>query len=258
MKESKKIGIVGLGKMGSTIARMLSKAGYDVSGYDLSEIKLPQKIAVKSTFSELLKDEQPLILAVKPAQINAVASIITDNRLIISIAAGVGIEQLNEFRNVKGPTIRAMPNTPLISGHGVTVLCAAEDCTETAKEEALELFKTGGEAFFIENENWMHAITAISGSGPAFIELILQTIEDAGVYLGLPRDTARKLVLETTAGTTHMIKKSQKAPQDHIHDVTSPAGTTIAGLKTLKDYSVERGIWRAIVQAAERSRQLGS
>ncbi|MES0489246.1 MAG: pyrroline-5-carboxylate reductase [Leptospirales bacterium] len=255
--EQKKVVVIGLGNMGGAIAKALAASNYLVTGYDVREVKITKKIIIAATLEEAFIERVPVILAVKPHYIAEMTAKIPDGRLIVSVAAGVPVHTIDGHRKVPGSTIRVMPNTPALVKQGITALYANEITSKVEKEFCLEIFSAVGEAFYIENEDWMHAITAISGSGPAFVELFMQTMEDGGVSLGLPRDVARKLVIQTVIGTGELVKKSKKAPQELIHDVTSPGGTTIAGLQTLKDYSVERGILRAIRRAARRSRQLG-
>lgn len=252
-----RISIIGLGKMGASIARMLARAGYEVYGYDVTDVKVTSKVELCSDIPDLLSKEAPVVLAVKPHHLSAVLSKIKDARLVISVAAGVSLKQLEVARGKAGPTIRVMPNTPLSIKEGVSALFCGSAVTDEEREYAMEVFSHGGEAFFIENEELMHVVTAISGSGPAFVELFMQTMEDAGVLEGLPRDMARRIAIQTVAGTARMVMKGARSPQEHIHDVTSPGGTTIAGLKTLKDFNFERALLRGIQSAADRSRELG-
>lgn len=254
----KKIGIIGMGKMGAPIARMLARADYEVTGYDIEEIRLSSKIEVASSVDSLLEQKAPVILAVKPNLIGEIAAKVPDNRLIISVAAGVDLASIAKARKVPGPVIRVMPNAPLAIKEGISVLCAGEGVTEEEKQFALDIFLHGGDAFYIEDEKNMHIVTALSGSGPAFVELFLQTMEDAGVLMGLSRPTARRLSLATVHGTAKMVQKSARSPQEFIHDVTSPGGTTIAGLQVLKDFGMERALLRAIKRSAQRSSELGS
>lgn len=255
--------IAGLGKMGSTVAQLALKAGYRVYAFDPSEAaikaagSLKNKITIETSFSALLQQKAPLILAVKPDNIDNLCSQIKDDRLIISIAAGISVTQIHKNRGVKGPDIRVMPNTPLLVKQGMTVLYAAENVSEENKNLALELFIQGGEAFFIEKEEQMHIVTGLSGSGPAFVYLFIQALEDAGVLNGLGRDMARNLAIQTVIGAAELTAKSKKSPQELIHDVTSPGGTTIRGIKALKDHSFESAVINAISRAADRSQELG-
>jgi len=256
---SKEIGIIGLGKMGSVIAGLLVKTGYSVVGIDTSKEAaktLQDKINFSTDLKNLLKTEIPVILAVKPALIPETVSQIPDKRLLISIAAGISLASIQYHRKVSGPVIRVMPNTPFLIEKGMSVLCADKTCSGAEKKLALEVFSKGGEAFFIDNEAHMHAVTALSGSGPAFVELFLQALEDAGVYNGLPRDISRKLALKTAGGTISLVENQNRPAQDHIMDVTSPGGTTIYGIKALKKYGFENAVYEAVKKAADRSREI--
>jgi pyrroline-5-carboxylate reductase len=252
----KKISVIGLGKMGSAIAKNLGKHGYEVFGHDVFDVKMGKTVQVFSTLDELLEKKTALIVCVKPAQVQGVLEKVTDNRLVISVAAGLSTKKLKSLRYVDGATIRVMPNTPFLINEGISALYACPDSGDEEKNFALEIFQSGGEAFYIANEDMMHAITGLSGSGPAFVELFIQAMEDAGVLLGLPRDMARSLAAQTTAGSARLVQKSGRSPQDLIHDVTSPGGTTISGIQALKDFSFERAVIRAVKRAAEKSRQL--
>jgi len=238
------------------IAKNLAKHGYEVYGSDISEVKPGKSIHLMQSTGELIEQNIPLIVCVKPADVKDILEKITDNRLVISIAAGLTVKKLKAFRYTDGAIIRVMPNAPFLVNEGVSVLFACPDTSDSEKEFALEIFKSGGTAFFIQKEDMMHAITGLSGSGPAFVELFIQSLEDAGVLMGLPRDMARMLATQTTLGSARLVQKSDRSPQDLIHDVTSPGGTTIAGIQTLKDFSMERAVIRAVKKSAEKSRQL--
>lgn len=251
------VSIIGLGKMGSAIAAMLLKKGYRVQGLDkVSPQRIPAAIEQASSLTELLDKDTPVLLAVKPYDVENVVSQITDDRLIISVAAGVTMKQLLSWRPSPGPVVRAMPNTPLLVRRGVTALYASENVSEEMRTWTRNLFGSGGESFFIEKEEWMHAITGLSGSGPAFAYLFLQALEDGGVLEGLPRDLSRMLALETLAGAAELVRRRKISPQDAVHEVTSPAGTTIRGVQALKEYGLEAAVMQAVSSAAERSREL--
>jgi len=252
----KKIGIIGLGKMGLAIGKNLARHGYEVFGYDPVEVKPGKTFHIMGGLDELFERDIPLIVAVKPGQVEGVVERIPDKRLVISIAAGLSTKKIKSFRFADGPTIRVMPNTPFLINEGISALFACPDTGDEDKAFALEIFQCGGEAFYIANEDMMHAITGLSGSGPAFAELFIQAMEDAGVLMGLPREMARALAAQTTAGAARLVQKSGRSPQELIYDVTSPGGTTITGIATLKDFSFERAVIRAVKKAAEKSRLL--
>ncbi|MDH5716782.1 MAG: pyrroline-5-carboxylate reductase [Spirochaetia bacterium] len=252
------INIIGLGKMGTAIAKLLIKTGYTINAYDIDENKkkTQKKVVFHNDIKSLLSVKAPVIAAVKPSQMAEVLAQITDNRLVISIAAGVNLQTLNNLRKVKGPVIRVMPNTPFLIGKGISVLCADSNSSELDKKLSLEIFQKGGDAIFISDEKLMHTVTSLSGSGPAFVEIFLQSLEDAGVLNGLSRDLARLLALKTTIGTAAMVEKSGKSPYEHIFDVTSPGGTTIAGIKALKENNFENAVLEAVEKAVLQSKKL--
>jgi pyrroline-5-carboxylate reductase len=252
----KKISIAGLGKMGMALGKTMAKHGYEVHGFDVMEVKPGKTIKLMHSFEDLVFINAPVIIAVKPNQVAGILDQIKDNRLVISIAAGVSLKKLKSMRGIDGPTIRVMPNTPCVVNEGISAMCASSECTDEQKEFALEAFQTGGDAFYIQNENLMHAITGLSGSGPAYVELFIQALEDAGVLLGIPREMARRLAVQTVAGTAKLVQKSNRSPQDLIHDVTSPGGTTISGIETLKVFGFERAVMRAVKKAALKSLEI--
>ena len=257
-----KVAIVGLGRMGSAIAKSLLKASYEVHGHDTNEDvqkefkNYKNKLVFHKRLESLIAEGLPVILAVKPSLVKKILAEIDDNRLVISIAAGVSIGFLNASRTKTGPIVRAMPNTPLQIGQGITCLIENEFCTDAEKDFTYEIFETGGDVVFLDSESKMHAVTALSGSGPAFLYLVLQALEDGGVLMGLPRELARQLVMRTASGAASLQKKTNASPQELIHEVTSPGGTTVQGLKILKKFGVENAIQDAIRFATERSLQI--
>lgn len=259
-KEIKKVGVVGLGNMGKAIANMLVQANYDVYGYDIVDEKslhLSKKINFIDSLPELYRQKMPMVMAVKPAQMQTSIAKVPDNRLLISIAAGLSYSHLLSFRRVEGPVIRAMPNTPLQIKNGATALFAGHSCTQEDIDFAVELFNAGGTCTLLKNEKLMHVVTAVSGSGPAYLYLLAQSMEDGAVMMGLPRELARDLVTQTLIGSAAMLKKKNASPQELIHEVTSPAGTTAVALKALKRYGFENALQEAISRAATRSVELG-
>lgn len=258
------LGIVGLGKMGSALAQGLS-GKYEIVGYEKSEAvakdlrpSLVKKIRIAASLEELLELAGPVILAVKPAQIPQVVSAIGDHRLIVSIAAGVSVKTIDSARKENGPTIRAMPNTPLVIKRGITAFTGNKYCTGDDIQMAREIFENVGEAIYLEQEKLLHAVTGLSGSGPAYVYLFLQNLEDAGVLLGLTRADSRKLALQTVLGSAELARQSQVAPQELAHDVTSPGGTTAVALKSLHRHGFPNAVMEAVTAATRRSVELAS
>ena len=259
---TEKIAIIGVGKMGGAIARSLLKANIDVIAYDTDKSvsdhfkKLKKQPNFVGSLTELYAEKAPVILAVKPNLLANMVSEIPDDRLVISVAAGVKLRNIDEARKEAGSTLRAMPNLPIQVGSGITALIGNAKASEEDLETAKAIFSAGGEVILLNREEQMHAVTALSGSGPAFVMLFAQALEDGGVLMGLERSMARELALQTMNGSLQLRKKSNSAPQDIIHDITSPGGTTIVGLKALKKFGFENVVQEAIRTAVERSFQL--
>lgn len=259
-----KIGIVGLGKMGSALAQALS-TNYEIIGFEKSEAaskslrtSLLKKIRLASSLDELMDFAQTVIVATKPAQVAQVVESVPDHRLVISIAAGISLKSLDAARNENGPTIRAMPNTPLLIKRGITAFAGNKFCTDEDIQAAREIFASTGEVIFLEQEKLLHAVTGLSGSGPAYVYLFLQNLEDAGVLLGLTRADSRRLAIQTVLGSAELVRQSHAAPQELIHDVTSPGGTTAVALKSLHRHGFPNAILEAVTAATRRSVELAT
>ncbi|HNA78836.1 MAG TPA: pyrroline-5-carboxylate reductase [Turneriella sp.] len=257
-----KIGIVGLGKMGSALAQALA-GKYEITGFEKSEqsVKnlrpsLTKKIRLAGSMEQLVEESTTIIIATKPAQVTQVVEAIPDHRLIISIAAGVALKSIDAARSANGPTIRAMPNTPMMIRRGITAFTGNKFCTEEDITVVRELFENTGEAIYLEQEKLLHAVTGLSGSGPAYVYLFLQNLEDAGVLLGLSRADSRKLAISTVLGSAELVRQSHEAPQQLIHDVTSPGGTTAVALKSLHRHNFPNAVQEAVTAATRRSVEL--
>ncbi len=257
-----KIGIIGLGKMGSAMAQALSTK-YEVIGFDPSEAaikalrpSLVKKIQVVESLQALVEKSQMAIIATKPQQVGKAAAAIEDHRLVISIAAGVALKTIDAARGAHGPTIRAMPNTPMQIRRAMTAFTGNKFCTDEDITLTRTLFESTGEALYLDQEKLLHAVTGLSGSGPAYVYLFLQSLEDAGVLLGLTRADSRKLAITTVLGSTELTRQSQRSPQELIHDVTSPGGTTAVALKSLHRHAFPHAVIEAVTAATRRSVEL--
>ena len=258
----KHIVIIGLGKMGLALCKVLCR-DLEVHGLETSKQavkKIPpfikNKIILYDDMDSLSNHNFPVILAVKPDQIQEVISQIKDDRLIISIAAGINIARIESWRKKQGGVIRVMPNMPFRINMGMSCLMANSRVSPEILEEITQLFSRGGEVIVLDKEDDFHAVTALSGSGPAFLFYFIQAMEDSGVHLGLKREVARKLAIQTVLGSSTMAKRLNDSPQELIHEITSPGGTTIAGLITMKDFGFDRSVYRAFLKAASRSKQI--
>jgi pyrroline-5-carboxylate reductase len=198
---------------------------------------------------------------VKPAQAaKAVAALhesgLSPKTLLISILAGTTLQQLEAQTPGGNPWVRAMPNTPCVVGEGMTVICAGSQATPGHLARARQVFECVGKCLPAD-ESYFNAITALSGSGPAYQYLIMEAFADAGVREGLPRDLALSLVAQTALGAAKMVQSSGRHPAALRDDVTTPAGCTIGGLLMLEDGKIRSVLARAIEEATQIAGRLG-
>ncbi len=202
-----------------------------------------------------------LLLAIKPQVFTAVAaelaSVLAKSvPLIISILAGVSLSQLEEaFPQL--PVIRAMPNTPATVGAGMTAISLGAQAGDRDKQTAQQLFSAVGEVVEVP-ETLMDAVTGLSGSGPAYVALFVEALSDGGVAAGLPRAIATQLALQTVRGTVQLLQETQMHPAELKDRVTSPGGTTIAGVTELERAGFRAGLIAAVKAASQRSQELGA
>lgn len=271
LPEGRTLGVIGAGVMGQTLLRGLLESGIVSPGEVWATTKSAEscKRVAASLGIEAECDYRPrvpsagiLLLCVKPRQLASVVQKLKDahlppDTLLISIAAGVTVSQLEGMLGTENPWIRAMPNTPCIVREGMTVLCGGTHAAETHLTTAHQIFSAVGLCQVVD-ELYFNAITALSGSGPAYIYLIIEALADAGVRVGLPRDLALTLVAQTVMGATKMVQESGRHPASLRDDVTTPAGCTIAGLLMLEDGKIRSVLARAIEEATRTAAQLGN
>lgn len=212
------------------------------------------------TDAELPRGTAPdiAVFAVKPNLVVDQAQLLSEalsGRLAISIAAGIALERL-ETAAPDAQWVRAMPNQPAVVGEAATGLCAGKNLSSDGRALASALFDALGIAVWIEDEPLMHAVTGLSGSGPAFVALVAEAMEDAGVRCGLPRSTARQLALQTLRGSASQMQQSGDTPAALKDAVTSPGGTTIAGIEAAESAGLRAALMQAIQAATHRSREL--
>ncbi|MEB9506156.1 pyrroline-5-carboxylate reductase ProI [Bacillus anthracis] len=224
--------------------------------------ELHQKYGVKGTHNkkELLTDTNILFLAMKPKDI-AEALIpfkeyIHHNVLIISLLAGVSTHSIKNLLQKDVPIIRAMPNTSAAILKSATAISPSKHATKEHIQTAIALFETIGLVSVVEEED-MHAVTALSGSGPAYIYYVVEAMEEAAKKIGLKEDVAKSLILQTMIGAAEMLKASEKHPSILRKEITSPGGTTEAGIEVLQEHKFQQALISCITQAAQRSHNLG-
>jgi len=203
------------------------------------------------------------LLAVKPQVMRAVCEALAplaqaQRPLVVSIAAGITATQLQRWLGGGIAVVRAMPNTPALLGAGITGLFASTEVDANGRERAVNLMSSAGKTVWIGSEAQMDAVTAVSGSGPAYIFLLAEAMEAAALAEGLPAEAARALVLETVLGAARMLTESGEDPAELRRRVTSPGGTTQAAIETFEAGGLRELVASAIRNATERGRQLSA
>lgn len=270
-----KLGVIGGGVMGEAIlSRLIAQQVYRPEEIRVSEPQrhrqevLAHKYGVKVTADNRATagESQVLLLAIKPQVFEAVATDLAlregdihqgteELPIVISILAGVSLSQLESVFD-RQPVIRAMPNTPATVGAGITAIAPGKAVTPTQMEQARAIFASVGEVVEVP-EPLMDAVTGLSGSGPAYVALMIEALTDGGVAAGLPRAIASKLALSTVWGTAQLLQETQLHPAQLKDQVTSPGGTTIAGITQLERAGFRSALIEAVQAAYQRSQQLG-
>lgn len=208
----------------------------------------------------ILDSDGIIILAVKPQTLEYVFSDlngkIDKRRSVASIIAGVGLKTIQNGLS-HNAIIRIMPNTPAQISEGMTVWTASSEVPESDKTTVSKILDTLGDELYVDEEKLIDMSTALSASGPAYIFLFLEALIDSGVYLGMPRDLARKLVLKTVSGSTDLVLKTGKHPAELKDMVTSPAGTTIEALVSMENDGFRAAVINGVRAAYDRSNELG-
>jgi pyrroline-5-carboxylate reductase len=264
-----KIGFIGGGNMGEAmLAAVLDKAlaesksisVSDVSSSRLDYLKKRYSVAVTSANPEAISDKDIVILAVKPQNLPEVMAElkgkIKSAQLVLSIIAGAKIDAISGGLD-HSAVVRAMPNTPAQVGEGMSVWTATPAVTAEQKQAAKAILGAMGKELYVADESYLDMATAVSGSGPAYFFLMFEALVEAAVEIGLPRDMAQELVLQTMLGSGKFIQQSGESPSTLRQKVTSPGGTTAAALTQFEKGGFGELVRRAIKAAYERARELG-
>jgi pyrroline-5-carboxylate reductase len=201
------------------------------------------------------------VFVVKPQDMGAlcdeIAPHVRPGALVVSLAAGITTEFLESHLPQGCPVVRVMPNTPALVDQGMAALAPGVHCDQEHLVEARQLLEAVGRVVVLD-EKHLDAVTAISGSGPAYFFYIVEAMIEAGVFLGLPRSTATELVVQTCYGAATMLRETGEHPSVLREQVTSPGGTTVAALRTLDDHKVRAAFISALEAARDRSHELAS
>jgi pyrroline-5-carboxylate reductase len=255
--------LIGCGRMGSALLKgwRESKAVDKATVVDPALPTLPG-VTVVSSLTEIPGDlPKTILLAVKPQMLDQVmpslAERLPDGALVISIAAGKPIAYFAGRLGKPTAIVRTMPNTPAAIGRGITVCCAGPGVSVAEKDVANRLMAAVGEVTWVEDEMLMHAVTAVSGSGPAYVFHLIEALQAAAEAAGLPSDLAAKLARETVTGAGELARQSTDTPAKLRADVTSPGGTTAAALGVLMaENGLTELMTRAVAAATARSEEL--
>lgn len=233
---------------------------FEADGNRRKKLKSKFKITSFSSNTELVQASEIVLLAVKPQQmaevLEQISPFVTQRNLILSIAAGLDTSFYSRHLPAKTRVIRIMPNLCVMIRQGASGLFAGKLTTKKDKAAALKIFSSSGFATFVDREELLDSVTAVSGSGPAFVYLFLESLISAGCEQGLSKEMSRKLVLQTVSGATAMAEASVESLSEMISKVASKGGTTEAGLKTLENLHFRDAISKTIEAAATRAKEL--
>ncbi|MFP6765639.1 MAG: pyrroline-5-carboxylate reductase [Planctomycetaceae bacterium] len=263
------VGFIGAGKMATALARGIIDSGFvtaervhavDIVPAAAEDFATATGATVHSSNQEVAAAASVIIIAVKPHHVGAVlddlASLLSENHLIVSIAAGVPLSVFQMELGAERRIVRVMPNAPCLVGAAAAGFSLGSAATEQDAELVESMLATVGLAMKVE-ERLLDAVTGLSGSGPAYVYQVIEALSDGGVRVGLPRNTATELAAQTVLGAALMVLKTGEHPGVLKDAVTSAGGTTIAGLHALEQGGLRGTLMNAVEAATQRSRELG-
>lgn len=270
MLKQKNIGLIGTGNMGEALLSGMIEHQVvepdqiwcsDISRQRLEEIKKQYGVHASDKNDDIVSNTDIIVFAVKPQimadVVKASAANLDEHKLVISIAAGVPLTAMSSWLPPNTKLIRAMPNMCVMVQLGMTALVAGSHATADDTRLAREIFDAVGRTVLLGNESLMDAVTGLSGSGPAYVFMVLEALADGGVQMGLAREDALLLASQTILGAAAVYLNANKHPGELKDLVTSPGGTTIAGVGALEKHAIRWAFREAVAQATKRSRELG-
>lgn len=260
-------GFIGCGKMATALVQGVVQSGAiareqivvsDCHAPSAEKLARDAGVRTVATNAELTEATEVIILCVKPNDaLAALREAEAAGKLIISIVAGLPIAKLQDAAGAEARIIRVMPNTPALIHKGAAAFARGRSATPEDAAVAEKIFAAVGAAFEVKEE-LLDVVTGLSGSGPAYAYLAIEALADGGVLMGLPRELAVKLAAQTLAGSAEMVLRTGEHPAALRDMVTSPGGTTIAGLEALEEHGARAAFMAAVRAATERARELGS
>ena len=264
-----RIGFIGAGRMAGALAHGLIQSQFvgsdrvfasDVSKESLKSFVEATQATPVAANADLAATSDVLVLAVKPQHMESVLRDLRDSvgseQLVVSIAAGVTLSTLQDGLGESRRVIRVMPNTPCLVGCGASAFARGSSASDEDAQIVEAMLSTVGLALEVP-ESQLDAVTGLSGSGPAYVFQIIESLSDGGVRMGLPRDAATRLAAQTLLGAARMVLETGRHPGDLKDDVASPGGTTIAGLHALERGGLRAALMDAVEAATVRSQELG-
>ena len=270
MENKTVIGFIGAGNMAYALIKGLLNNGFDASQINISDPneellqhrKSELKVTTYSDNASLLSNSDVIFFAVKPQVLPNVClelkGIVKSKHLFVSIVAGIRSSDINRWLGGNFSLIRTMPNTPALFQSGVTGLFANELVDNEQKSLVSSILSSVGECFWVNEEKLIDAITAISGSGPAYFFLLMESMKQAGIALGLDEETANSLSIQTAYGASLMANKTGKDSRTLRSEVTSPNGTTQSAIESFQDQNFEGIVANATRAAYDRARELSN
>jgi len=265
---TKEIGLIGIGNMGTALLSGIINSEVEKNDniiiYDINQKLLNEKakefnVDSAQNIKVIIQESKFIIIAVKPQVIDIVldelGSLVNENQVIISIAAGISISHIQKFIKNKIGIVRVMPNTPALIREGASVIATNDIIKNKDLDYVKKIFDAVGIVFTMD-EKYFDAVTGLSGSGPAYIYIIIEALSDGGVKMGLPRDIALKLAAQTIIGSAKMYLKTGKHPGILKDMVTSPGGTTITALHELEKGKLRSTLISAVEAATNKSKSM--
>ena len=264
----KEVAMIGAGKMGGILLQAFLKKGLVRPEQLHATVRHPDRaealgrqlgVLVATDNVDAASRSEVILLGVKPSQVpevlREIAPAMSPEKLVISFAASVQTSAIEQAAGCDVAIVRAMPNTPAAVGEGMTALCGGRFCTPDQMALAQRIFNTVGRTVVVD-EKHMDAVTGLSGSGPAFLYIIIEALAEAGVNVGLPRDVATLLAAQTTLGSAQMVLETGSHPALLKDAVTTPAGCTVDGILELEEGGLRVTLIKAVKRATQRAREL--
>ncbi|MGI8459312.1 MAG: pyrroline-5-carboxylate reductase [Propionibacteriaceae bacterium] len=262
------LAILGAGVMGETVLSGLLRAGWSAEQIVLTDRRPERAVELTETYGVAVTDNagavaqaDTVIMVVKPQDmvelLTEIAPVVTPGTLIVSLAAGVPIELIESRLPAGTPVVRVMPNTPAQVDEGMAAISPGAHAEAEHLERVTRILSATGRVLTVP-ERYQDAVTAISGSGPAYLFFVVEAMIEAGVHLGLPRDTSTELVVQTMLGSAKLLRETGEHPTVLRERVTSPGGTTAAAIRQLEDQKVRAAFLGAMEAARDRSRDLAA